>query len=249
MIAIIIGATSGIGRGMAARLAASGWTVGATGRRMERLQELKDKCGDNVHIAQMDVRSDDAAAVLDALLEKTGAPDLFMYVSGIGFQNPDLDEKMELDMVRTNCEGMVRLVDHFVNYVRASHDVYGPEKKARVAVVSSVAGTAGIGVAPAYSATKKMQSTYISALCQLSRMEKIPVEFTDIKPGFVATEILNPEKKYPMIIPCSKAVDYILKGLKRGKRIIIFDWKFKLLVAFWRLIPRFIWERLTIVKN
>ena len=45
-----------------------------------------------------------------------------------------------------------------------------------------------------------------------------------------------------------KAAGYILKGLKRHKRIITFDWKFRAIVALWHLIPRFIWERLTIVK-
>lgn len=67
-------------------------------------------------------------------------------------------------------------------------------------VHTSVAGTAGLGVTPAYSATKKMQPTYLSALCQLARMDRLPVYFTGIRPGFVATEFLNPVKKYPMMI-------------------------------------------------
>ncbi len=119
----------------------------------------------------------------------------------------------------------------------------------RIAVISSVAGTKGMGTAPAYSATKKMQNTYVSALSQLARMEKLPVVFSDIRPGFVSTEILNPEKHYPMAITAEKAADHICDGLKKVRRVIIFAWRFRLIVCLWKRIPDTLWERLTCVKN
>ncbi len=248
--AIIIGATSGIGKEVAVRLIKMGWHVCLTGRRLEALEAVQNEYGkDKVSISRMDVTREDSLAVLDAMLDEAGAPDLFFYVSGIGFQNRDLDVGMEIDMVRTNCEGMVRLVAHFMNYVRKHPEIYSKAHKAHVAVVSSVAGTAGLGVAPAYSATKKMQQTYISALAQLSRIENIPADFTDIRPGFVRTPILNPDKKYPMMMTVEQAAEHILRALRKRKRIYIFDWRFKALVAFWRCIPRPLWERLTWVKN
>lgn len=248
--AIVIGATSGLGREVAAGLAARGWKVGIAGRREERLQELRGRFGEEMMpCRRMDVTDASAAAVLDELMGETGAPDLLFYASGIGFQNPKLDEGVEMDIVRTNCEGMVRIVDHFVNYVKAHPDIYRNDHRAHIAVISSVAGTAGLGAAPAYSATKKMQSTYISALVQLSRMEKIPVDFTDIRPGFVRTEILNPDKPYPFVLEPQEAGRLILKALEKRKRIFIFDWKFRLVVLFWRSIPRWLWERLSIVRN
>jgi len=250
MKAIIIGATSGIGKEIAVRLVGQGWKVALTGRRMERLQVLRQELGEgNVSVARMDVTEPEALEVLDNLIGSFGLPDLFLYVSGVGYQNRELDIEKEVCMVRTNCEGMVKLVDRFIHHVRSHPERYDPQHKAQVAVVSSVAGTAGLGVAPAYSATKSMQSTYISALVQLSRMEKIPVIFTDIRPGFVKTEFLNPEKHYPMTMTPQQAADHILKGLSRRKRIIIFDWRFRVLVFIWRLIPRCIWERIPLVKN
>ena len=94
-----------------------------------------------------------------------------------------------------------------------------------------------------------MQQTYISALSQLARMEKIPVQFTDIRPGFVDTDLLNPAKKYPMLLSLEKATDEVMKAIRRKKRIHTFDWRFRLLVLGWRLTPRWIWERMTRVKN
>ena len=71
--AIIIGATSGIGRELARRLAAEGWRVGAAGRREERLAQLQVECGaESVVYEVIDIIRPDAPQALDRLLEKTG---------------------------------------------------------------------------------------------------------------------------------------------------------------------------------
>ena len=248
-IAIIIGATSGIGRALAVSLARDGWKVGAAGRRTERLVELAAECPEGSIVPQaMDITAADAVQALDDLLSRTGAPELFLHVAGVGYQNPSIDEAIELQVIETNCTGMVRIVSHFLNYVKAS-GAYDAGRKAQVGVVTSVAGTAGLGISAAYSASKKMQMTYLSALSQLVRMEIIPVRFSDIRPGFVDTDILDPGRKYPVLIPVEKAAGYIRKGLDRKRRIIIFDWRFRAITLLWRLIPRPMWERLTFIKN
>ena len=246
---IIVGATSGLGREVAEQLAAQGVRIGATGRRRDRLETLQAKFGaDRVVIREMDVTREDSIEALDSLIAEMGAPDVLLYASGIGRQNPELDEAMELRTVKTNSEGMVRIVDHFINYVKREPS-YGRGHRAHVAVITSVAGTMGMGQAPAYSATKSMQSSYIVALAQHARMQQIPLTLSDIRPGFVATEILNPDKHYPMLMTAEQGARHIIRGLERRKRIVIFDWRFRLLVAFWRLIPRCLWERITIIKN
>lgn len=85
--AIVIGATSGIGRETAARLVEEGWEVGVSGRRIEALEAFREEYGERVHIKQMDVTQEDATAGLDALIVEMGAPDLLLYVSGVGYQN------------------------------------------------------------------------------------------------------------------------------------------------------------------
>ena len=247
--AIIIGATSGIGRAVAAALLGQGWQVGIAGRREHLLKELESEAGgDRVVSEVMDVTQDSATEALDRLIGRLGDVDLLLFASGIGRQNRALDEQIELSTVKTNCEGMVRIVDHFINHVR-HNPAYTSRRKAHVAVITSVAGTMGIGTAPAYSATKKMQSTYLVALSQLIRMERLPITLSDIRPGFVRTEILNPEKHYPMVISCERAAQYIIRGLAHRKRIITFDWRYRCIVFLWRMIPRWLWERMTFVRN
>lgn len=246
--AIIIGATSGMGREIASRLALDGWEVVATGRREDRLQSLvTEHPGCSILAARMDVTSEDATAVLDSILVQTGPPDLLLFSSGVGFQNKELDEGKEMLTVRTNCEGMLRIVDHFYNYIRdeTAKGGFCTTHKAHIAVITSVAGTKGMGVAPAYSATKKMQSTYLSALRQLSHMERIPVVVTDIRPGFVSTEILSPDKKYPMKMSVEKAARCILRGLERKSEVITFDCRFRIIAFLWKMIPQALWERIT----
>ena len=246
---IVVGATSGIGRAVVERLANEGVRVGIAGRREERLIELQQRFGKElISYRVMDVTEDSATAALDELIAEVGAPDALLYASGIGKQNPTLDEAIELRTVETNCAGMVRIVDHFINYVKRE-PTYNKKHKAHIAVITSVAGTMGMGPAPAYSATKSMQSAYLVALAQHARMQRIPLSVGDIRPGFVATEILNPEKRYPMIMTAEQAAKYVTRSLRRHKRITIFDWRYKLLVGFWRCIPRCIWERMTMVQN
>ena len=247
--AVIIGATSGIGRELAIRLASDGWKIGIAGRRQDRLVEIQDRFGKEiVDIQVIDINAPDAPSALDRLLDATGAPDLFLHVSGVGHQNPELDEAKELEITATNCTGMVRIVSHFVNYVKRCPS-YSSSHKVHIGVVTSVAGTGGLGICPAYSASKKMQITYLSALSQLARMERIPAFFTDIRPGFVATEILSSGQHYPVVMTVSQAVGHILRGLRSHRRTIIFDWRFRALTLLWNLIPGFIWERLTFIRT
>lgn len=249
MKAILIGATSGIGKELARRFIGKGWTVGLCGRRGKELENIMETYGtDKVCIAALDVTGEESADTLDGLLERFGAPDLFLYVSGVGYQNRELDEDKELRTVRTNCEGMVRMTTHFINYVRKHPETYSKEHKAHIAVVTSVAGTAGLGTAPAYSASKKMESTYVSALAQLAAMESYPVFFSDIRPGFVQTGLLREDKSYPLTMTVEKAADCIIRGLERRKRVITFDWRYRTIVFFWRLIPARLWERIKFVK-
>lgn len=87
-----------------------------------------------------------------------------------------------------------------------------------------------MGIAPAYSATKRFQNTYLDALEQLARMHKVPIRFTDIRPGFVATGLLNDGKHYPLLMPPAYAARKIVSALHRKKRIAVIDWRYRILV-------------------
>ncbi|MBQ8224190.1 MAG: SDR family NAD(P)-dependent oxidoreductase [Bacteroides sp.] len=238
--AIIIGATSGIGREVALLLIERGWQVGVAGRREEALLRLQTTAPERVFPAVIDITRVEAAEQLEALINKVGGMDLYFHSSGIGSQNAELKPDIELNTARTNVEGFMRMVTTAFNFFKR-------QGGGHIAVISSIAGTKGIGVAPAYSATKRFQNTYIDALAQLSRLQKLNIRFTDIRPGFVATDLLG-DRNYPMLMKTAPVAKDIVQSLQKKRRIRIIDGRYRLLVFFWRLIPRWLWERLP-VKN
>lgn len=238
--AIIIGATSGIGKEVAKLLVRQGWHIGIAGRRTEALQALQADAPNQIEIQNIDVTDENAPAQLQRLIEKLGDMDLFFLSTGIGFQNRDLNPEIELNTARTNVEGFIRMVTCAFQFFKKRG--YG-----HIAVISSIAGTKGLGVAPAYSATKRFQNTYMDALAQLSGMQHLNIHFTDIRPGFVATDLLK-NGKYPMLMQAEIVAQHIVKALQQKKRVVVIDGRYRILVFFWRMIPRWLWERLPI-KN
>ena len=146
--AVIIGASSGIGLEVARILIGQGWNVGAAARREDKLEELKTIVPEKIVIQAIDVTMEDAPVNLQLLIDKLGGMDLFFLSSGIGFQNMTLDPNMELKTVQTNADGFVRMTT-------AAFDYFKKHGGGHLAVISSIAGTKGLGVAPAYSATDR----------------------------------------------------------------------------------------------
>ncbi|OUO00084.1 SDR family NAD(P)-dependent oxidoreductase [Bacteroides clarus] len=238
--AIIIGATSGIGQEVARLLVRQGWRIGVAGRRKEALRSMQQTNPEQIEIQCLDVTEDNAILHLNRLVDRLGGMDLFFLSSGVGYQNRDLEPEIELNTARTNVEGFTRMVT-------AAFDYFKKTGGGHIAVISSIAGTKGLGVAPAYSATKRFQNTYIDALAQLSRMQRLNIRFTDIRPGFVATDLLR-NGKYPMLMHADEVARHIVRALKHKKRVAVIDGRYSLLVFFWQMIPRWLWERLPI-KN
>ena len=240
--AIIMGATSGIGLEVAKVLAGKGWLVGIASRRQELLQQIQRKHLNIVATEQIDVTREDAAERLQTLIGKTGGMDLYFHSSGIGYQNTELDMELELATVETNAVGMTRMVGAAFHYFEEH-----PEEKGQIAVISSIAGTKGLGAAPAYSATKRFVNHYLECLTQLCHIRHINhISIHDIRPGFVRTPLIS-GSNYPMQLDAAKVAKQIVKGLERGRSIITIDWRYRLLVFFWRLIPRWLWVRMRIV--
>lgn len=228
--AVVVGASSGIGLEVARMLSEKGWTVGVAARRVERLAEFQFS-------ASIDVDAEDAGSRLLALVERIGGMDLYFHASGIGHQNRMLSEDIELQTVTTNGLGFARMVGTAFRYM-AGHG------GGHIAVISSIAGTKGLGPAPAYSATKAFQNTYIQSLEQLANARHLNICFTDIRPGFVDTDLLNDGNRYPLLLNKLDVARDIVHSIEKRRHVRVIDWRWRVINAFWRRIPRFIWRRL-----
>lgn len=258
--AIVMGATSGIGQEVARLLAANGYEVGIAGRREERLVQMAQATPGIVAHRQIDVTKEDAPTELHKLIEELGGMDLYFHSSGIGWENVALDTDKELKTVETNGVGFVRMVSAAYNWFaeqradeakqRAEGDeqkASDKERKARIACITSIARTRGLGAAPAYSATKRMQAHYLECLSQQARMRHLNIGITDIRPGFVATDLIA-GSHFPLQLKAEDVARTIVRAIEQGREVVTIDWRYRLLVATWQLIPRWLWVRLTAIK-
>lgn len=240
---VIIGASSGIGKAVALRFLESGWRVGLAARNVEALKEISRLYPDMTEVEHIDVTSEDAPEKLISLINKLKGVDVYFHCSGIGSQNLGIDSNIEKSICYTNVVGFSQMIDTAYNYFKTRR-IPG-----HIAIVSSVAGTKGLGVSPAYSATKRYQNIYLECIEQLSHMQGVDLSFTDIRPGFVKTPLLNDGNNYPLLMDVEKVATSIVKALLRKKRVVIIDWRYRILVWMWKVIPRQLWVRMPVKTN
>ena len=209
-----------------------GWTVGVAARRVDKLEELHATA-----VEQIDVTQKEATERLQSLISRLGGMDLFFYASGIGKQNRELQEDIELATIQTNAVGFTRMTGEAYRY-------FAERGEGHIAAITSIAGTQGLGPAPAYSATKAMQNTYLQALEQQANARGLNIRFTDIRPGFVDTALLSGDFHYPMMLKPEKVAQEIVRAINSKKHVCVIDWRYRWLTALWSMIPRWIWRRI-----
>ena len=238
--AIVVGASSGMGRLVAERLLRRGWTVGVAARRTDRLATIEVARPDGTVVrpakASIDITAADAPQRLQRLIDTIGGMDLYFHSSGVGKVNMLLEPSAELTTVSTNALGFTRMVGAAFRYM-ADHG------GGHIAVITSIAGTRGLGPAPAYSATKAFDNTYIEALEQLAATRRLNIRFTDIRPGFVDTDLIR-GIHFPMTMRPETVADDIVRAVTSHRHVRVIDWRWRVIVALWRLLPRWIWRRM-----
>ena len=85
---------------------------------------------------------------------------------------------------------------------------------------------------------------YLQALEQQANQRGLNIKFTDIRPGFVDTDLLSGTHHYPMLMKPKPVAKAIVKAVKDQKHVCVIDWRWRLLTALWRRIPRWLWRRL-----
>lgn len=232
-----MGASSGIGFAVCRLLLERGWHVGVASRRGDILENIRASASDRVVAMTIDVTSPEAPGRLSRLIEKLGGMDLYFHSSGTGKQNRTLDMDVETATVDTNAMGFTRMVG-------AAYRYFASCRRGHIVVVSSVAGTKGLGPAPSYSATKAFQNTYIQALEQQASTRRLDIAFTDIRPGFVATPLLGDGKGYPMLMDVESVARHILRAIEKRRHVCVIDRRYRVLVAVWRALPAWLWRRM-----
>lgn len=243
---IIVGASSGIGRSVALDFARLGWKVGIAARRELLLKEIADSVPGQIVYKAIDVTADNADELFKELIEETGGMDFLLFASGIGYLDANLDSRNVISTLRVNVEGYSRILVAAYKYFKENNS---DEHRGQICAITSVAGTRGIGVSAAYSASKSYGQTFIDALEQLAITQNVNVGFTDIRPGFIRTALLDPNRKYPLEMELDYAVKKIERAILRRKRVSYIDARWGAAVALWRCLPQWIWRRIKLTNR
>ena len=188
-VAVVTGASSGIGEATARALAAEGATVALLARRKDRLTDLAGEIGDRAAVYEVDVTDSDAvAATLASVVSDHGRLDVLVNNAGYGSMVPALEAELSQwrQMVAVNVDGVLATTHAALGHLVAAAG--GPRGIADVVTISSVAGRKVAGPpVNVYAATKHAVGAFSEALRQELAPRHVRVGL--VEPGLVRTEL------------------------------------------------------------
>jgi len=235
--ALIVGASSGVGRALAKTLSVHGYAVGLAGRRLQLLEDLRAELGTASFIRALDVaKPAEAMASLHALIREMDGVDLFVISAGTGFLNPDLEWRLEKATVEVNVSGFVAAAnvaaEHF--RLRGSGHLVG---------ISSIAAIRGGGRAPAYNASKAFVSSYLAGLRQRFHQLRLSVAVTDAQLGFVDTAMARGPNLFWVATP-EKAAEQIFQAIRSRRSHAYVTKRWRLVAWALKIMPDWLYDKL-----
>jgi short-subunit dehydrogenase len=235
--AIVIGASTGIGRELAKILSRNQYTVGVMARRLQLLDELRNEAENALFVREIDVAdAESAMGILESLIEEMGGVDLIVISAGTGDINNSLSWPVENEAIKTNVTGFAALVN-----VAMQH--FTEKGSGHLVGISSIAALRGGRESPAYNASKAFESNYLEGVRQKVRKLRLPITITDIKPGFVKTAMAKGDGIF-WAADADKAAIQIYSAIMRRKSGAYITRRWRLVAWIMKLLPGFIYERL-----
>lgn len=241
-VAWVTGAGTGIGRGIARRLADAGWAVAISARTASDLDSLVAEVPERITAYQLDVTDAAAAAATGrAIAEHLGPVDLAILNAGSYF--PTTVEKFSVENFRKtvdlNLMGTVNCMGPIVPSMvgrRAGH----------IAIMGSQSAFTGLPTAASYGATKAALNSMAEAF--KPDLDRFGVTMTIINPGFVRTP-LTAKNTFPMpfLMDLDDALDAIMRGLESKRFAINFPWQMTLGTKLLAALPA--WAKFGITRK
>lgn len=231
-LAWITGASSGIGRAVALKLAQQGYRVAVSARSSDKLMALQAQMPDRIFAFPLDVTDRTAASsVASAIRASLGPIDLAIFSAGSYKRDSvqNFDSGVFAETLNLNVIGTAHTLEAVIPDMIA-------RKHGEICVVASVAGYVGLPGGGFYGATKAALNNLCEAL--YPELEREGVRMRVINPGFVDTP-LTEKNDFPMpfLITVDEAAQTIVDGLKTNKFEIIFPWKMALAIKFLHALP------------
>jgi NADP-dependent 3-hydroxy acid dehydrogenase YdfG len=237
--ALVTGASSGLGRGLAAWFARRGVRVYAAARRFDRLEALRAEEGERIVPVALDVR--DAAATVacvETIDRECEGLDLVVANAGVAEDVPAgrLDWPLSQRTLLTNVVGAVATLSAALPGMVA-------RGRGHLVGMSSMAAFRGLPRHAGYCASKAYLATWLESV-RLD-LQGTPIRVTSIHPGFVKSE-MTARHKFRMLwlLETDDAVERMGRAIVRGKRVHRFPLPMSLLMRAARSIPDALYDRI-----
>ncbi len=227
-IAVVTGASSGIGRALALELAREGYDLGLTARRAERLERLASEVratGVRAEYAAADAtRRDETHAAIAALGERLGPIDLLVANAGVGYGTdalaPDA-EVLEAEF-RVNVFGAFYAIEAVIPSMHA-------RGSGHVVAIASLASYRGLPGAAGYCATKAALTRLVEGM--RPDWARAGIGATIVHPGYVRSELTDRNRhRMPLLMETDRAARLIARAIRRRRKVYEFPWRMSLLV-------------------
>lgn len=239
----ITGASSGIGLALARHYLRQGAIVGVAARRSTLLESLVAEFPAGQCLPyQVDVRDAHAMqAAAQAFIQAAGVPHIVIANAGVS-RGTLTAEAEDIEAFHTvfeiNVFGLVHTFQPFIAAIRASG------LQGQLVGIASVAGIRGLPGAGAYSASKSAAITYLESL--RTEMQHHGIAVTTIAPGYIRTPMTDVNGyRMPFLMDVDIAAAKFAHAIARRKRFVVIPWQMGWVARILRIIPRWLWDRLT----
>ncbi len=241
-VALVTGASSGMGKAVCLKLAKEGCRVGLLARRAELLKELEQKINDQggkaIALPTDVLKEDQVQGAVQTLLASWGQIDIAVANAGVGRFHR---------VAKLTTENIHSIMD--LNFYGAWHifEAVLPgmlnRGEGHLVGISSIASFRGLPKSGPYSASKAA----LTKLMESARVELKPkgICCTVIHPGYVHTPLADQNRMpMPFILEADQAAVKIVKFIKQGRSEAVFPWQMALVMPLYRLLPNKIYDRL-----
>lgn len=240
-VALITGASSGIGADLAQELARRGWKVGLFARRADELaalaSEIEKAGGQALALPGDATRREDIEGAVQKVTAHWGQIDTLVANAGVGAYRKSWEKggQSSENTIRVNLLGVMYAVDAVIESMVQRGG-------GQIVAVSSLAGWRGLPQGAAYSASKAGVSAYLETL-RVDLAGK-GIQVTTIHPGFVRTPLTSKNKKMPFLVESADAARIMADGIEARRKEVNFPLPLVAAMRLVRVLPNFLYDRL-----
>jgi len=228
--AIIVGASSGIGKELAFILATHNFTVGITGRREQKLLEIKNTKPASFIVKAFDCTSENNSEKLANLVNELGGLDLLIMSSGTG-DDEALDYAHDKKTIQLNVLAFTEIMNWTFNYFK--NQGFG-----HITAISSVAGLRGSKYAPSYFASKAYQINYLESLRKIAKNK---IYITDVRPGYINTKMALGNNLF-WVASKEKAAKQIYRSIEKKRDVVYITKRWRIIAWALKFVPYWIYK-------